>query len=54
MSLEAAEVKGFVEKIRLSESALGDPRVIFSSRVNNTMRRSLQGRVAPKGLHNIF
>jgi N,N'-diacetyllegionaminate synthase len=41
MSLEATEVKSFVEQIRISEAALGDPRVIFSSRVNKTLRRSL-------------
>ena len=44
MSLEPQELKGFVQQVRAVESALGDPRIIFSSRVNAEHRRSIQAR----------
>ena len=41
MSVEPSEVPELVTGIRSIESAMGDPRVIFSSRVNDEMRRSM-------------
>jgi sialic acid synthase SpsE len=41
MSLEIGELKSFVEAVRAVEAALGNPRVIFSSRVNPSLRRGL-------------
>ena len=41
MSLEASELKQFVEEVRAVEAAMGDPRIIFSSRVNADSRRSI-------------
>ena len=46
MSLEPQELKGFVKDLRAVEAALGDPRIIFSSRVNAEHRRSIQARQA--------
>lgn len=44
MSLEPHELKGFVQQVRAVEAALGDSRIIFSSRVNAEHRRSIQTR----------
>ena len=41
MSLDLCELKPFVEQIRALDESLGDPRVIFSSRVNPAMRRGI-------------
>jgi len=41
MSLEPSEIKGFVQSIRDVENALGDPRIIFNSRVKPEARRSI-------------
>ena len=41
MSLEINDLKSFVDEIRMAESALGTPRVIFSSRVKSEHRRSI-------------
>ncbi|MBN2582399.1 MAG: N-acetylneuraminate synthase family protein [Planctomycetes bacterium] len=50
MSLEPSELKHFVDNIRNIEEAFGDPRIIFSSRVNATHRRSiLAERTIKKG-----
>lgn len=46
MSLEPQELKDFVKQVRAVEAALGDPRIIFSSRVNAEHRRSIQARRA--------
>lgn len=46
MSLEPGELKAFVQEVRAVEAALGDPRIIFSSRVNAEHRRSIQARRA--------
>ncbi|MBT5855615.1 N-acetylneuraminate synthase [bacterium] len=42
MSLELDELKPFVDSIREVEAALGNPRIIMSSRVNAQHRRSIQ------------
>ncbi len=44
MSLEPRELKLFIEDVRAVEAALGDPRIIFNSRVKAEHRRSLQAR----------
>jgi sialic acid synthase SpsE len=41
MSLEISELAQFVQEIRSVEMAMGDPRIIFSSRVNAESRRSI-------------
>ncbi|MFC2091180.1 N-acetylneuraminate synthase family protein [Elusimicrobiota bacterium] len=41
MSLEPAELKVFIERIKEVEQAFGDPRVIFNSRVKDIHRRSI-------------
>lgn len=41
MSLESAELKTFVERVRSVEQAFGNPRVIFNSRVKPEYRRSI-------------
>ena len=46
MSLEPHELAAFVKEVRAVEAALGDPRIIFSSRVNAEHRRSIQARHA--------
>ena len=46
MSLEPHELKDFVKQVRAVEAALGDPRIIFSSRVSAEHRRSIQARRA--------
>jgi len=46
MSLEPRELAGFVKDVRAVEAALGDPRIIFSSRVNAEHRRSIQAKRA--------
>jgi len=46
MSLEPRELAGFVREVRAVEAALGDPRIIFSSRVNAEHRRSIQAKRA--------
>jgi N,N'-diacetyllegionaminate synthase len=48
MSLEPHELKQFVADVRAVESALGDPRIIFSSRVKAEHRRSVLTRRAIK------
>ena len=50
MSLEPGELADFVTSLREVESALGDPRIIFSSRVNPELRRSIfAGRLISRG-----
>jgi len=44
MSLEPHELKQFVADIRAVEAAMGDPRIIFNSRVKAEHRRSVQAR----------
>jgi sialic acid synthase SpsE len=44
MSLEPQELKQFVTDIRAVEAAMGDPRIIFNSRVKAEHRRSVQAR----------
>ena len=41
MSLEPDEIAGFVERIRNVEAAMGNPRIIFNSRVKPDLRRSM-------------
>jgi len=41
MSLPMSKLKEFVEQVRAVEAAFGNPRVIFSSRVKATHRRSI-------------
>jgi len=41
MSLELDELKNFVQEVRAVEDALGNPRIIFNSRVKAQHRRSL-------------
>ena len=41
MSLEPEEIGDFVENIRAVEEALGNPRIIFNSRVEPNVRRSI-------------
>jgi len=48
MSLEPHELKEFVTNIRKIEKALGSPRIIFSSRVKDTSRRSFVAKVPIK------
>jgi N,N'-diacetyllegionaminate synthase len=48
MSLEKSELKPFVEDVRAVEAGLGDPRIIFSSRVKSSLRRSIRAKVALK------
>lgn len=45
MSLEPYELKEFVAKVRKIEEALGNPRIIFSSRVKDSSRRSFVAKV---------
>jgi N,N'-diacetyllegionaminate synthase len=44
MSLEPHEIKPFIQEVRAVEAALGDPRIIFNSRVKAEHRRSIQAR----------
>lgn len=46
MSLEPDELRGFVDEVRAVEAGLGDPRIIFSSRVKAEYRRSVLTRRA--------
>ncbi|MBE3123373.1 MAG: N-acetylneuraminate synthase family protein [Planctomycetes bacterium] len=41
MSLEPADLRRFIENLRSAEEAFGNPRIIFSSRVNPMHRRSI-------------
>ena len=41
MSLEIGELSTFVKNIREIEEAMGDPKILFRSRVNEETRRSL-------------
>jgi N,N'-diacetyllegionaminate synthase len=41
MSIEPHEVSEFVERTRAVQAALGDPRIIFNSRVKPDLRRSI-------------
>ena len=50
MSIEPHEVPAFVEITRAVEEALGDPRIIFNSRVSPDLRRSIFAKSdLPKG-----
>lgn len=50
MSLEPHELASFVTQVRAVEAALGNPRIIFSSRVNAEHRRSvIMRRTVDKG-----
>lgn len=53
MSLEPREIKPFIQEVRAVEAALGDPRIIFNSRVKVEHRRSLQARRALPAGHKI-
>ncbi len=44
MSLEPSEMKPFIERLRAVEQALGNPRIIFSSRVKDEIRRSITAK----------
>ena len=41
MSLEPDEIAGFIDRVRSVEAAMGDPRIIFNSRVKPDLRRSI-------------
>lgn len=41
MSLEPDEIRGFVDRVRSVEAAMGNPRIIFNSRVKPDLRRSI-------------
>lgn len=41
MSLELHEIESFVQNIRILEQAMGDPNILYTSRVNEEVRRSL-------------
>ena len=41
MSLEIDELKKFVDDIRAVEAAMGDPKILMTSRVEESARRSL-------------
>lgn len=50
MSLEPGEIGAFVRDIREIEDAMGNPRIMFTSRVNPNVRRSVvAGRGIMKG-----
>jgi sialic acid synthase SpsE len=50
MSLEPAEIKEFIKRVREVEKAFGNPRIIFNSRVKAANRRSIMTkRKIPKG-----
>mgnify|MGYP001058935558 CR=1 FL=1 len=44
MSLEPSEMAPFIAQLRAVEQALGTPRIIFSSRVNEDARRSIAAK----------
>lgn len=48
MSLEPHELADFVKQVRAVEAAIGDPRIIFNSRVKAEHRRSVILRRAVK------
>lgn len=46
MSLEPEELRGFIERMRSVEEAMGTPRIIFNSRVKADLRRSVMVKKA--------